>query len=324
MKRKNNWAGFGAMVGMMALILDGRTALAGAREGVVLCLVTVIPSLFPFFLLSHVATGAFLKDPPKLLGPVAGLLGLPRGCEALTVSALLGGYPAGAQGVAQGVSQGRLTRDQGERLLPVCNQPGPAFLFGMVAQLFPGKWAAWALWAIVILSAAVTARILPAGRGDTPSLPVDESISAPSPLRASLSAMASVCGWVVLFRVVLALGERWMGWLLPGPVGVALAGVLELSNGCLGLGAVGDLRVRFCLAAMTLAFGGLCVGLQTRAVAQGLGMKGYWMGKLLQAGLALGMAGCLVYGFSWAIGAVFLIFLPSRQKRGGNSPAVGV
>ena len=39
-------------LGMLALILDGRTAIEGARQGIGLCLRTVIPSLFPFFVLS--------------------------------------------------------------------------------------------------------------------------------------------------------------------------------------------------------------------------------------------------------------------------------
>ena len=36
---------------MLALILDSRTALAGAVQGVELCLKTLIPFLFPFLFL---------------------------------------------------------------------------------------------------------------------------------------------------------------------------------------------------------------------------------------------------------------------------------
>ena len=45
---------FGTMVlagfGMLVLILDGKTALLGMRDGLEICLWTVIPALFPFLL----------------------------------------------------------------------------------------------------------------------------------------------------------------------------------------------------------------------------------------------------------------------------------
>jgi hypothetical protein len=38
--------------GMMLLILDSRTSAAAAAEALEICIRTVIPGLFPFFLLS--------------------------------------------------------------------------------------------------------------------------------------------------------------------------------------------------------------------------------------------------------------------------------
>ena len=49
MKSRNQlWTGLTGAAGMLVLILDAKTALAGAKEGIQLCLYTVIPSLFPF------------------------------------------------------------------------------------------------------------------------------------------------------------------------------------------------------------------------------------------------------------------------------------
>lgn len=324
MSGKSKFLGIGGCIAMLALIFDSRAALEGARQGVQLCLSVVIPSLFPFFLLSGVVTGAFGGSAPRLLLPVARLLGIPRGGEALVVSTLLGGYPAGAQAVAQAVRQKQVSREQGEALLPLCNQPGPAFLFGMVGVLFPGRYVPWALWGIVLLSAGLTARImrpapvavaLPNGAGECCLREV---------FGKSLSAMGSVCGWVVLFRVVLTLEARWLGWLLPGDVQAAVAGVLELSNGCLLLASVADLRLRFCLAAAMLSFGGLCVALQTQAVAPGLSLGRYFLGKLLQGTLALGLAACLSWGLGFVVWGILGVSLLAGQKRGGNSRRVGV
>ena len=53
MKHRRKWIrGIAAACAMLVMILDTRTAVISARDGVLLCLNTVIPSLFPFIVLS--------------------------------------------------------------------------------------------------------------------------------------------------------------------------------------------------------------------------------------------------------------------------------
>ena len=81
---------------MLALILDGRTAIDGARQGIELCLRTVIPSLFPFFVLSILLTSSLLGSSLAVLRPLGRLFGMPDGAESLLIPAFLGGYPVAA------------------------------------------------------------------------------------------------------------------------------------------------------------------------------------------------------------------------------------
>ena len=46
------------ILGMLLLILDSGTALEGAKEGLVLCVSSVIPALLPFWVLSSLLTGS--------------------------------------------------------------------------------------------------------------------------------------------------------------------------------------------------------------------------------------------------------------------------
>lgn len=320
MKRKSILWGLFSGFAMLVLILDGKTALDGARQGVMVCLMTVIPALFPFFLLSGLLTAALMVAPAKGLAPLARLLGLPKGAGALAVPALLGGYPAGAGAVAEGYRSGMLSKKQAERLLPVCNQPGPAFLFGMVGMLFPKGWMAWALWGIVVVSAGVTA-LVTIPRAEPLSLAASCKVPTPAGAMAdAVKAMGAVCGWVVLFRVLLAFLTRWCLWLVPETGQVAIVGLLELSNGTLRLAQVMDIRTRFCLAAGMVSFGGLCVTMQTHSLAGELSLKPYLAGKLLQATVAV----CLSLGFFLPVVGLAVVFPRMRQKRGSISPAVGV
>ncbi len=139
--------GLCAAAAMLILIVDGRTALTGAKEGLDLALTTVIPSLFPFFFLSALLTGSMVGRTSRWLQPLGRLFGLTCGTEALLIPAFLGGYPAGAQSVAAAAASGRITRKDTSRLLSFCNNAGPSFLFGMAGTMFSDPAAPWILWA---------------------------------------------------------------------------------------------------------------------------------------------------------------------------------
>jgi len=326
MRGRKLWAGAAAALGMGILILDGRTALTGASQGVELCLKTVIPSLFPFFLLSNVLTSALLGSSLPLLRPIGWLFGIPKGAESLLVSGFLGGYPVGAQSVAAAYRAGQLPKGEAERLLAFCNNAGPAFLFGMAASLFPRHWMAWALWGIHILGALFTALLLPRKAPGPAALSPGNPLTLTAALQSSLRIMATVCGWVVLFRVVIAFLSRWILWLLPLPAQVAVTGLLELSNGCCALASVSDLTTRFLLCSGMLAFGGLCVTMQTVSVTAGLSLGYYILGKLLQTAFSLALSLAVINGTVLPlIGLVFSAFgLLKRQKVCRFLTAIGV
>ena len=299
---------------MLALILDGRTAIDGARQGIELCLRTVIPSLFPFFVLSILLTSSLLGSSLAVLRPLGRLFGMPDGAESLLIPAFLGGYPVGAQNVAAAFRSGQLTKPEAERMLSFCSNAGPAFLFGMAAAMFPRRWMAWALWGIHIVGALFAALLIPG----KPAAPVRLTKTSPQ-------VMATVCGWVVLFRVLLAFLKRWIFWILPAAVQVAVTGILELSNGCCELLAVTDVSARFCICSGILAFGGLCVTMQTVSVTAGLSLKPYFWGKLLQTLFSLALAALIAYGIWLPFGVLSVGALVIKlQKRGSFSRVFGV
>lgn len=247
------------------------------------------------------------------------------GAESLLIPAFLGGYPVGAQNVAAAFRSGQLTKPEAERLLSFCSNAGPAFLFGMAAAMFPRRWMAWALWGIHIVGALFAALLIPG----KPAAPVRLTKTSPhspaSALNTAITVMATVCGWVVLFRVLLAFLKRWIFWILPAAVQVAVTGILELSNGCCELLAVTDVSARFCICSGILAFGGLCVTMQTVSVTAGLSLKPYFWGKLLQTLFSLALAALIAYGIWLPFGVLSVGALVIKlQKRGSFSGVFGV
>ena len=94
------------------LLLFPRQSAQAARDGMSLCFRTIIPSLFPFFVLSSLfiscgAADAFARLLRGVMRPLFGLDG--AGASALALG-LVGGYPVGARTVADLCAAGALRR----------------------------------------------------------------------------------------------------------------------------------------------------------------------------------------------------------------------
>ena len=124
--------------------------------------------------------------------------------------------------------------------------------------------------------------LLPGGSTDKCVLPNKEAITFTTALKNAIINIATVCGWIILFRLLLDYLDNWILWSLPTEFQVLLSGFIELSNGCILLNQVQNECIRFILAAAMLAFGGLCVAMQTKSVTGKLGTGFYFPGKILQ------------------------------------------
>ena len=280
------WGIFGA-IGMFVLILDAKASLKGALDGIQICLTTVIPSLFPFFIFSGLIQMGFIGQPVPLLRPIGKICGVPEGAEYLLLLGIAGGYPVGAQCIENACVNGVISKNDAQRMLGFCNNAGPAFIFGMAGALFSSQIAGWVLWGIQILSALVTGMLLPDRSQSSGQIISSNKISLTQLMYSALKAMATVCGWVILFRVLLYILDCWFLWLLPQNISVLVTGILELSNGCIALYQVSDPVFKFMAVSLLLVFGGVCVGIQTVSVAAHLNCKYYFLGKLLQLSVAV-------------------------------------
>ncbi len=317
---------FGIAVLTMLLALVGfpSQSVAAAKDGVELCLNVILPSLFPFFVLSTLCVELGLvqcvgKLLEKLMAPLFRVNGA---CSGAFLLGIVGGYPVGARTAIELYQKGQCSRQEAERLLSFCNNSGPAFILGVVgAGIFSSSAAG--LW---LYSAHVAASILVGlvFRFYGGSQPQHSAPSAPeirtvgfagaftSSVKSAFSATLSICSFVIFFTVLirmlfltgiistLAAGLAWLlhGFgLQPEWAESLLTGAIEMTSGVWSLrdvaGAMGD---KLCMAAFILGWAGLSVHCQVLSFigTSGLSTKTYFLGKLLHGVFSA----ALVYGLS--------------------------
>ena len=298
------------------MILDSKTAIHAAADGVRLCLEAVIPSLLPFMALSTMLTGLLAHQTFRILKPLCRLFHVPEHCQGILLLSFLGGYPTGAQAITQAAKDGTISQETARRMLAFGSNAGPSFLFGMGAALFPKQWMCWALWAIHIFSSMLVSQCfrtdnIELGRSEPP-----KPLQFTQAMARSVSIMGLICGWVICFRVVLAFLDRWLLWRFPNWVRCLICGMLELSNGSLALTQLDSMALRFILFSFLLGFGGICVAMQTYAVTEGIDATLYLPGKLLHGIFSAVLASALFSREMLLTSLILITILFLTSKKG--------
>lgn len=257
----------------LALTLSGlllarpQAAAQGFAAGLKLCGGSLLPALFPLFVVCG------------LLGPLAPALGWPlrplmRLCgirspraPAVLVLGWCGGYAVCAQQIAALRKTGELPpRDAALLLLLGCCS-GPGFvvgciggqLFGSVALglLLYGLQLAANLAAAVCLVLFLPKQELPAGQGSSQQ----KSVTFPQAISNAVQSSLTVCGCAVFCRVVGSV----LGQGMPDGARPYLNAALEISAGCADFAAAGSVAgVCLCLSLL-----GASVLAQLAALLQG-------------------------------------------------------
>lgn len=282
-----------------ALILDSRCAALAARESLELCARTLVPNLFPLFVVSAMLVPGLRGLRVPLLSR---LLGIPSGSEGIWILGLCGGFPVGAACAAQAVQSGSLSKPDAQRMLGLCSLCGPAFLFGVLPQ-FLTMPEVLALFVLQMETSLILAAFWPGASGESLS-PSSETVTLPEAVRRAVDSMLSVCAWVTLAGVAAGLLRRWLFPLLPEHAGVVLTGLLELTNGIFALPE----ENRFLLCTLFVCFGGISVLLQIGGLAGPAGLR---MGTcILQKG-AHAIIGAALAAIYLHLGPAAFLLLPS-------------
>ena len=310
--------GVGLLCATLALLVDPQSAMEAARSGLTLCGNVIIPSLFPFFVLSSLVVdlglaGYLGRLLERVMRPLFRVNGA---CASALALGFIGGYPVGARTAISLYQSGMCSRTEAQRLLAFCNNSGPAFILGVVGA---GVFASSRVGVLLCLAHALASvcvgvlfRFYPGdgkGRrgGGAPAAPRFQARRFTAvftgAVKNSFLSTLNICAFVIFFTVVLQMlvttgvlpGMARLLGLLLSPLGLTeewarrlLTGLVEISSGVWTLAGEGTFRGRLTMAAFLLGWAGLSVHCQVLSFLgdSGLSARTYLAGKLLHGGLS--------------------------------------
>ncbi len=276
---------------IILLLISPATSFEYMKNSLKLCVERLVPSLFPFMVISDFLisgnSGVILK---KTLGKLIGLIF--GTSEDGSFSVLLGfvcGFPIGAKSALKCFEENKISHGELCHIMSFCNIPSPAFVCGSVAVMFDSPRFGGILFISILLSSVligvVGRKVYSHDRKHSSALsPVTDISSAfTGAVTSSSVVMLCVCGYVVFFSTLIGyINILFQKMHVPAYLGILVSGIFEISNGMYSLSASG-MKFLPAAAGFFTGFSGLSVIFQIFSLDTGghIRKKAFVLQKLL-------------------------------------------
>lgn len=259
----------------VALLIFPKTVASGVRDGLYLLGNNLIPSLFPFTVLSSYISnnGTFRGIAELLEKPSQKIFKINGNCLTVFILGILGGYPVGAKAAAEFYTHGQITQNEAERLLYWCINPSPSFTITALGAFMLGSLQSGVIVYCACILASLTVGFLCRFlcNGETPPK-VKPSVKKSGNALADCvadgtSAMLAISGWILVFSAANALCRDAN---LNETLKIFLSCTAEVTAGCQT--AVSNGFPLNAIAAVA-GFGGFAVICQTAVYAETCSVK---------------------------------------------------
>ena len=266
---------------LFLLLKNPSVATDSVKKGLSLCVGSLLPSLFPFMIVSELSVKSGLASYPArfLEKPSRKILGMSGDAGCAFVVGTLCGFPIGARMGVSLYEQGKLTKSELTRLVCLSSNAGLAFTVITLGRDRLGNIKfGILLYTVTVLSAIMVGIIakwafppsflkkepLKRKEQDPPSI----ALLLTESVKSSSLAMLYVCGFVTFFSTVSgSLGAIFESYFsLPDVVVSLIFGTLELTGGLFSLNTSLPPSVLLSLCGTIISFSGLSVHFQIISV----------------------------------------------------------
>lgn len=249
------------------------TVTSGVTEGLKMCFYIILPSLFPFMVLStYIIKSNIFEFAYKFLSPVSRLLFRQPACTVpVIIMSMIGGFPVGIKMVGNLLRENSITKKQAQRLCIFCMNGGPAFIITAVGVNMLGSTKAGVIMFVSLCLSSLIIGIFTRFLGDKDELKEltrspNTLVSLSSAVSDALQTVLGICAWVVIFSAITNCLKICID---NESIYTAISSFLEVTNGCVML--TGKMPVPVITA--IIGFSGVCVHCQVISELKECGVK---------------------------------------------------
>lgn len=279
------------------LLYFNSLAKEGTLRGLLLWFNNVLPTLFPFMIVTSfiMETEAYRPLIYLLSKPVSLLFGISGNAAYPILVGFLCGFPMGSKITADMVKKGNLTVTEGNILLSFCNNVSPPFILYFILNytlkivgihvkkyllvMFLSPFITGVIMSKIILHKSLSLKTNNPISYNTVKSENDISIIDKCILGSALSQI-KLCGYIIIFSILCCFIRQYIHNYY---ICCILVGTLEITT---GLNMICNLPFSFYKLALALcisSFGGICTLFQTYSMIKNsnLNIGIYLLGKLL-------------------------------------------
>lgn len=260
-----------------AIIIFPERYISCCFEGFILWAECVLPSLFPFMVITLILIKTGFAEKAALpLKRVTGIFKLPPAAAVCFIMSIFSGYPAGSKAVTEFYESGCFDKTDCKKLSALCSTSGPLFIIGSVGiKMLNDKGAGWKILiahTIAVLAVGLIISLFgkKSEKREYRRAPADKNILYNTFYGAVISV--AVAGGFIAFFCVAAQVIADFNILLPfekllclftdeATASAACRGLIEMTSGCRYLSDTGS-RLAVPFAGFLITFGGICIIMQ--------------------------------------------------------------
>lgn len=271
-----------------AIIIYPERYIGCCLQGFVMWAECVLPSLFPFMVITLIAIKSGFAEKASLpLKKFTGFFNLPPAAALCFIISICSGYPAGSKSLLEFHENGYISGRDSKKLSVLCSTSGPLFIIGSVGvRMLGDKSAGWKILlahflAVLIIGIIITLFSKREKGQEFKRAPVKANVLYDSFYGAVIS-VAVAGGFIAFFSVTariladfnfLIAFEKFFALFTDGQSAKAISlGLIEVTIGCREL-ALSDGKLTLPFTGFLITFGGICILLQQLAYLTKAGVK---------------------------------------------------
>lgn len=258
---------------LVNMVLFPQFYLQTTLNGISAWALNVLPCLLPFIFFTKILSSFSLTEKVSLLfaKPVKKIYNTSPIASFAFISSVVSGYPLGAKVTADLYENKQISRSDAFKMMSFCSTSGPMFIIGAVgAGMFSNALIGYLIFSAHIIGAILNGIIYRNIKiKELSSTKKIENTAKPSNLSSmvldtSLSVI-SVGTIIAIFFVVIASLSPILSFL-PSNVSAFIAGLIEITKGCLDISALPSIKQAILLASFVISFGGISTIFQSLAL----------------------------------------------------------